>query len=367
MSPTIFRYVAKSYLLTFLSILGALLVVFLVIDFVDRARNYYGDDWLKDVSELYFYRAIAALQQLGPAALLLAGAATMSTIQKRGELTALESLGYGWHAHLMPIGLCSLLVACGLVVVDEYAVAPAAQKADEISAHHFHRWGEWLTYYQPRQWFRRGDRVFYLRGGAAEEGFEDATILRFGKGFTLAQRLDASRMTFVEGTRWRLDGVADRTFISDTESRLETHLTQEYDLGAPWNAFRIRKGKPEHMRVAQIADQIEARREVGLPASQFVLGLHNRFAYPLAGVPAALLAVALALRPGRKSTLTLAIFEGLLIAAGLWGLMVVMKTLTLSDRMPPIAAAWLPAVVLAVAAGAVWSHRERGKWTKAHR
>lgn len=364
MSRTVFRYVLRTYLWFFVMILGALLAIFLVIDFVDRAKSYTGPSWATDVAILYAYKAVVATQQLGPGALLLAAAATMSAIRARGELTALESLGFGWKAHLMPVGVAALALAAGLVVFDEYAVVKAGPRVDEITTLRFHRWGDWRFYFQPKQWFRRGDRIFFLRNGGPDEGFTDATILRFSPDFRLVERIDAGRMVNLHDQVWRLENVVDRTFVSDSDSRVKTLASGEYDLGAAKDAFRIRKGRPEQMRLRDLREQIEARAEVGLPTSQFLLALHNRFAYPLAGVPAALLAVALALRPGRKSTLTMAIFEGLLIAAALWGIMVICKTLVLADRMRPDVAAWLPVLVLAAAAGAAWSHRERGKWKR---
>lgn len=364
MSRTIFRYVLRTYLGLFVAILGALLTIFLVIDFVDRAKAYTGPSWVSDVAVLYGYKAIVATQQLGPAALLLAAAATMSAIRGRGELTALESLGFGWKAHLFPVGLAALVLAGGLVVFDEFAVVKAGPQVDQITAQRFHRWGDWRFYFQPKQWFRRGDRIFYLRNGGPDQGFTEATILRFSKDFQLRERIDADRMVFLHDGVWRLEGVVDRSFVDESRSAVKKVASAEYDLGAPKEAFRIRKGRPEQMRLPALREQIAARAEVGLPTSQFILALHNRFAYPLAGVPAALLAVALALRPGRKMTLTMAIFEGLLIAAGLWGMMVVSKTLVLANRMTPGIAAWLPVVVLAIAAAAAWSNRERGKWRK---
>jgi lipopolysaccharide export system permease protein len=162
--------------------------------------------------------------------------------------------------------------------------------------------------------------------------------------------------------------VRERRFYDEASSTLTALESAEYDLGVTRDAFRIRKGRPEQMRVSELAEQVEARREVGLPTSQFALALHNRFAYPLAGVPAALLAVGLALRPGRRASLTSAIFQGLLIATALWGLMVVAKTLVISDRLPAGVAGWLPLGVLVIAAGWVWVSRERGpRWWKAVR
>jgi lipopolysaccharide export system permease protein len=360
-SATIFRYVLRSYLGYFAAILLVLLAVFLVIDFVDRAKLYTGPSWVKDVLILYGYKAVVAVQQLGPAALLLAGGVTISALRKRGEVTALESLGFGWFAHFAPIGMAAVLLSAGLIAFDEWAVVRAGPRVDEITAKRFHRWGDWRFYFQPKQWFRIGDRIFYLRAGGPDEGFVDVTVLRFTPTFGLAQRIDAASMVHQSGTHWRLDGAVERRFHEDGTSTLTDLKSAVFDLGAGKHALRIRKGRPEQMRVPQLREQVEARAEVGLSSSQFSLALHNRFAYPLAGVPAALLGVGLGLRPGRRASLTLAISQGLLIAASLWGLMVVSRTLALSDRLPPRVAAWLPAAVLVLVASAVWYLRESSR------
>ncbi|HYX92411.1 MAG TPA: LptF/LptG family permease [Myxococcaceae bacterium] len=362
MSGTIFRYVLRTYLGYFAIVLFVLMAVFLVIDFVDSAKAYTGPAWVKDVLVLYGCKAVVAVQQLGPAALLLAGGGAVSALHKRGELTALEALGFGWLAHFAPIGLAALVLSGGLIAFDEYAVVKAGPRVDQITAQRFHRWGDWRFYFQPKQWFRIGDRIFYLRAGGPDEGFRDVTVLRFTPSFGLVQRIDAVSMVHQWGTRWRLDGVVERRFSEEGTSTLTQLGSAVYDLGAEKGALRIRKGRPEQMRLAELREQVEARAEVGLPSNQFSLALHNRFAYPLASVPAALLAVGLALRPGRRASLTVAIAEGLLIAAALWGLMVVSRTLVLSDRISPQVAAWLPVAVLVIAASVVWFHRETSRW-----
>jgi lipopolysaccharide export system permease protein len=122
----------------------------------------------------------------------------------------------------------------------------------------------------------------------------------------------------------------------------------------------VKVGRPEQMRLSELNEQIRTRTEVGLPTRQFSLGYHNRFAYPFAGLPAALLAVGLALRPNRKGNLTTAMVEGLIVAVTLWGLMVVCRTLVLAERLSPAIAAWAPFVVLAVAAALLWHRLQSG-------
>lgn len=355
---TLFFYVMRTYLKSVVGILAAVLTVFLVVDFVDRARSYTGEGWVWGVLELYANKALVSTQQLGPAALLLAAGVSVSALRKRGEVTALRALTFGPGALYVPIGLCAMAVCLGLISFDEQVVVRASRRVDEITTQRFNRWGDWRLYYTPKQWFRRGEHVFFLRAGSAEEGFRDVAILTLTPSFKLARRMDAEAMYPVQGTRWRLTGIVERTFSPDGRTQVQSKEEGEYDLGVPSNSFRIRPGRPEQMRSAELREQIVARAELGLASLQYQLTLYNRFAYPMAGFPAALLAVGLALRPNRRGNLTAAIVEGLLIAVAMWGLMVVCRTLVMTERLSPGVAAWLPTVVLSLAAGMLWMRRE---------
>lgn len=358
MRGILFREVCYRFLVSFVGIFLTVLAIFLVADFVDRAKAYTGPNWVVDVSVLYAHKAVVATQQLAPAALLLAAGVTVSTLRKRGEVTALQSLGFGPSTLFLPILLCASVIAAGLIVFDERVVVRSSRQVDEITVKRFNRWGDWRFYFTPKQWFRRGDTIFHLRGGDVESGFTDVTVLTLSRDFRLERRIDAARMTFLEGTRWRLTDVQERAFPADGTVRVRAEAEATYDLAVEGQAFRIRAGRPEQMPIAQLREQIAARAEVGLVTRQFELALHNRFAYPLAGIPAALLAVGLALRPNRKGHLTLAMVEGLFIAMGLYGLMVVFKTLVTSERVAPALAGWLPTTVLLAGALALWLRRE---------
>jgi lipopolysaccharide export system permease protein len=245
-----------------------------------------------------------------------------------------------------------------LIGFDEGLVVKASQRIDQISTQRFNRWGDWSLYFLPQKWFRRGDRVFYLREGHADRGFEDVTILKLTPDFRLAERLDAQRMVSAGGTRWILSGVAARTFSGPKKTDLKVFEREEYDFGATAQDFRIAPGRPEQMKLRELQEQVRARHLLGLPSNQYALAIHNRFAYPLAALPATLLTVGLALRPGRKGHVTAALLEGLLIATSLWGMMVVFRTLALAERLAPVAAAWAPFAILASLATLLWLRHE---------
>jgi lipopolysaccharide export system permease protein len=349
MRGILLRHLLRRYLVLVGAVLAGVLVVFLVADFVDRARAYTGPNWVADVAELYGWKALVAAHQLAPAALLLAAAMLVSLLRRRGELTAILALGFGRRVLFLPVAGVSLAAALTLGLLDEFVVGHASRRVDEITALRFHRWGDWRSFYERKQWFRHEDRILHLESGDVESGFHGVTVLRLTPDFDLAERVDAQSMEHAGGTRWRLLGVTRRTFDRRGALRLTQVAEETVDLGITRVLLGIRPGRPEQMRLPVLRQQIRARREVGLSDRLFVLALGNRFAYPLAGVPAALLAVALAIRPGRGGSLTGALVEGLAVTMGLWGLTVVARAMVTAGRMAPLLAAALPILLLTLA------------------
>ena len=358
MSRTVFFYVCRTYLALVGGILGGLLAVFLVADFVDRAKWYSGPNWVADVAVLYGYKALQAIHQLAPAALLLGAGTALSLVRKRGELTALSSLSFGPVSFYAPIAAVAIICSGLLVPFDEAVVANAGAKIDQISSQRFNRWGDWTLFFLPQKWFRRDDWIFYLREGNPDRGFEDVTLLKLTPDFRLAERWDAQRMVSAGGTRWTLFGVVSRRFVGSQAMTLEMADKAELDFDATAQDFRIVPGRPEQMKLSELAEQVRTRHLVGLPTGQFALAIHNRFAYPLAAVPAAILTAGLALRRGRKGHVTAALLEGLLITVVLWGMMVICRTLAVAERLAPATAAWAPVAVLSLAAGMLWLRHE---------
>jgi len=358
MSRTLFRAVALAYLRHWAAIFVAVLAIYLVADFVDRAKSYTGPHWMVNALVLYGYKALVTARQLAPASLLIGAGAAVSSLRRTGEVTAMRSLTLGPWALYAPIGAVALVISLALVAFDEVWVVKAGQRVDEITLQRFGGWGDWRFYNTPKQWFRTGDRIIHLRGGGSQEGYNEVTLLRMTPEFRLEQRIDARLMRFAGGTRWRLVDAVERTFDQRGGTALRRLPELVVDLGVDGEAFIIRQGRPEQMRIPELEEQIGNREAVGLPVAQYVLALHNRFAYPLAGLPAALLAVGLALRPGRKGHLTVALVEGLTVVMVLWGMMVIARALVVGERIGAGVAAWLPVIVLVVSASGLWLRRE---------
>jgi lipopolysaccharide export system permease protein len=360
-SRTLLLYVVRLYLRFVLGIGSTVVAIYLVTDFVDRARDYQGPHWIRDAAELYAFKSLVIGHQLAPAVLLLSAAATVTTLRKRGELTAIQALAFGPRALYVPIGGAALGAALLLVVFDETVVVHAVKRSEQLTAERFHRWGEWRLHFTPKRWFRHDDRIFYLRSGDAETGFENVTIFSFDSDFRLRERLDAQRMDALPGKAWRLQGVVERSFAPDGSTRVRRVAEGNYPLGVARSAFRVQLGRPEQMHARQLLQQIHTRSQAGLATRPFELVLHNRFAYPLMALPAALLALGLVSRLGWRGQLSAALVQGMGLTLLVWAMLVLGRAMVQAERLSPATAAWGPSVLLGIFAFYLWTRRE-GVW-----
>ena len=342
----LFRHIAARALVAFVGSLGGVVALFLVVDFAENASLFRVEGWLVPAIELYANRAALVVWQIAPAAMLLAAAITASGLRKTREYTAMRALGLGPWRVALPIAAVALAIGVGLAGFGDRLVVGAANRADRILAEKFGQKNVLASLAGERkQWFRGKDgrRIFDLRSGGEGDTYERVTILELTPEFRLARRIDAARMApAAEPGTWRLEGVEERSFDGDGAMELARHDAHVYAFDEDPASFQVRPGRPSQLGRSELREQVEARRRVGLPTEDFALEWYRRFSYPLAGLPAGLVAMALALRRERKGHLTAALMEAIGVSFVFWAIEGVAVSLGHSGRLTPGLAAWLP-------------------------
>ncbi|HTP29182.1 MAG TPA: LptF/LptG family permease [Anaeromyxobacteraceae bacterium] len=340
---TLFFHIARRALNAFLGSLLAVIGLYLVVDFAENASVFRGEHWLRSVLALYAYRGAVVAYQTAPAAMLLAAAIVASDLRRSFEYTAMRSLGLGPWRVALPVLAVAAAVAMCLAGFGDAIVVTANARADRIMAARFHRGGPGRDS-ERKRWFRGRDgrRIYHLRGGG-ESGFERVTILDVTRAFRLSRRIDAERMEpAATAGAWVLYDVAERVFRPDGSAVATFFPRRTYRFDEEPGAFAVRPGEPAQMRRAVLGQQIALRRRLGLPVSDFTLEWHNKLSYPLAGIPAGLVALSLALRRERKGHLTASLMEAVAVSLAFWGVQGIFWSLGLAGRIPPSAAAWAP-------------------------
>ena len=357
----------------FFATLGGVVLIYLVIDFADRAHTYTGRAWGRAAAELYLNKAAVVAYQLAPAALIIAAALVITLLSRRGELTALFALGVRPLRLAVPIAGFAAVLGVLLFVLGEKVVVGADARAEEIQVKRFNRWGDWATYHAGSSWVRgKAGRIFHL-GPERRGGWEPATVLEIASPFRLSRRIDARRIEPVAGEAvcdpgaprgcpWRLlDAVETRYELQGgpggTISERCLKVLEERFPETPAD-LQLRSGRPRQLRWEQLREQVRRREKAGQRAREYEVALAERLASPLQLIPAALAAVGLTLllqRPRRRLPLAGAVALGLGLSMVLWAASVIAHAVSVSGGIGPWVAAGIPGLVSIGIAAAAFS------------
>ncbi len=365
----------------FAATLGGVVLLYLVIDFADRAHSFTGRAWGKAAAELYLYKGAVVAYELAPAALIIASALLVTQLSRRGELTGLFALGVPPLRLAVPVAAFSAALGFGLFWLGEKVVVRADARAEEIQVKRFNRWGDWSSYHSVSSWLRgRHNRIYHL-GTPHDGGWEPATVLEIAPPFRLARRIEARRLEPVAGAagpavdgqppqagrsdnRWRLYDAVETKYALSTEpgGAIEERRADLMEESFPESAadLELSSGRPRQLPWRQLREQMRRREQVGRRAREYELALAERVALPLQVIPAALAAVGLTLRlqrqrPRRRMPLAGAVAVGIALTMVLWAVSVVAHAISSTGTLPPWLAADMPSMASSlVAVVAFW-------------
>lgn len=353
----VLRYVTRHFLVAFTLSLAGMCALFLIIDFADRAKFYGGRGWVTAVLELYACKLAVVAYQLAPAACALGGAVSVSALRRTGEATALASLGRGPSVYALPFTLLGLAVGLTMLVLEDPVVVRANFRAEEITALRFQRWVDWSSYQSNRRWFHGANGRVYFLGRLDGEGFASVAIYDLDAAFRVRRRLDAAKVVPAGEGEWRLTDTVLREFPEGAPMR-ETRAAERVERFAEdLQSFRVKTGRPSHVRRRELPGQAALRRKLGLPSLEWELAWYERLAQPFAGAPAAILGAMLALRPRRVGHLSMALGEGFVVTLGLWLSGVLARALVMAGHLAPFAGGVAALVVTSLVAA--WVVRAR--------
>ncbi len=352
------RLILSMLLRLFSATLGGVVLIYLVIDFADRAHGYRGRAWGKAVLELYANKAAVVGYQLAPAALIIAVALLVTSLARRGELTAIFAVGVSPARIAAPVAFFAAVLGAAMFLLGEKVVVRADARVEEITVKRFNRWGDWATYHVGSFWVRgRGGRIFHI-GGQSGNGFDLVTVLEIGdprsadRDFRLSRRILAARMEPGPDGRWMLLDATETRYSLTAQPGgeiTERHLAVLIeDFSETPKDFELRSGRPRQLPWRQLREQTERREAAGQSSREYALAIAERAAQPLQAVPAALAAFSLTLSTARRRKRMPpagAVALGIALSLLLWAVSVVAHAVSLSGALDPWIAGTVPSLV----------------------
>ncbi len=343
------RYMLREFLKMAAACTLGFLALFVVIDFVERA-----DDFLRhhatiaEMARYYLYLAPSIFVMISPVGVLLAVLITVSLRARANEFTALFSGGISLLRACAPI-----LAGCAAVSVlalgaSEMLVPRANRSAREIARLRMRPEKVAAQFSLNRYWVRAGDGILSAQVVDASRGeLHGFQYLELDRDFRLVRRIDARLATAGQGGLWKLRDGKERSFSAPANP--SSFVEREFSLPGTIQAFLDGETPPEEMTYAQLSGYIADSRARGYDVRRYEVDLNAKVSYPLLNVVISTIAIPLSLFAPRKGGVWRSIGTGLLIGFFCWVALSASLSLGRKGILPPVAAAWLPDVVIGAA------------------
>jgi lipopolysaccharide export system permease protein len=273
-------------------------------------------------------------------------------LERHNETTAFKAAGISLSRVALPLLLLGLATGVGLFFLDDYVTQRAErskQKLDDV-----------IKGRKVARSYRATDRPFvFLPDGRTLVNFlefdpDTSTLVRpsvyvFDNRFNLRTRFMARRASY-RGGRWIAEDAWSRTFMADAMPEFIRHKApMELPLPVPPEYFGREYRRPQQMSFGELRGYIATLRAAGYRVDRLTVQLHQKLAYPLGVALLAWLALPFAFRAGRRGAVG-GIALALVLGMAYFGLTAFITRIGEASLVPPVLAAWTPAVVFGLLA-----------------
>ena len=319
----IYRYLMAALLRGFLLVSGALLALFGLFEFMDRANDVGDANYtLADALLVTAMVMPARLADLSPFITLIGAVYGLGTFVRSHELLAMRAAGLTPLRLAVVTGISSLLFLLTFGVV-EIAARPMSQQANLYYMAETSRDGTLFS--ESGIWVQHGNTYVHIESlerGGAPTGIH---VYNFGGDDELDVYTRAENATIRSESSWQLRNVLE-TFYPDLEPEAEPDSPRirrtEYqtrDWAPPWRQTTVFFEMPlESLSLLQIFRHMLVLQEEDAATGAYALEFWRRCMVPLSGIVFTLFAAPFVIGVGPRSSMGGAVTLGLANALGIF-------------------------------------------------
>ena len=344
--------------------LAVIAALVMLIDFVEISRGLGSDTDLSGlrILGLMLLKSPAVIVQLLPFVFLFGTLGAFVGLNRRSELVAMRAAGVSAWRFVLPAAGAALVLGILTVTV----IGPIAASGDGLFQRERQRISGSIVSGNEQEaiWLREGDGPRQMVIRAARQDRANARLLdttffiyvtspEGRREFT--ERIDAASASLSAG-RWRLiDAVGAQTgqrAVRYATLDLPSNLADE-------EAFE-RFARPQSTPFWSLPGQIQRIEDAGFSSTAYRLRLQTLLSTPLAFAAMTILAAAFSLRLMRLGDLARMAVAAVVLGFAFFFLNQFSAAMGSAEVVPPFVAAWLPAILTALAAFTLLFYTEDG-------
>ncbi len=364
---TLYLYMARKFLWTFLSVFGVFLALAMLLDVVEQIRRFESDAIrFSDILQLAMLNMPESLYGILPLIMVLATLWLFLGLARTSELVVIRAAGRSAVKNLIaPVIVAFLLGIIAVAVLNP--IVASTKRQYEIVANQF-RSGQQSTFSITDEglWLRQGSatgQTVIRAEGANLNGtqLQKVTFIGFRPDGTPAVRYEAATANLIPGF-WELAAVKSWPLVNSTNPERDSELLETLRLPTELTPDKIRDsfGNPNVISVWDLPEFIDNLERAGFSALRHRVWLNMELSLPLMFVAMVMIGSGFTMRHTRFGRTGTMVLGAILLGFSLFFVRDFTQILGENGQIPVALAAWSPPIAAIFLALAILLHFEDG-------
>lgn len=353
------RYLRREIYVSIAMVFAMLTMLFALLDLINELNSMGRGDYKLGYVLLFVTLTIPGhIYELFPVAVLIGTIFAMVQMAANSELTVYRSSGVS----LKQMIIAQLKIGAPLVVLcflcGEFVAPPSERLAQQtklraqnlqISAKEF-RSGVWV----------KDERSFVnVKGMLPDTSLMGVNIYEYDDNYHLRSIISAEHASYLDGQRWKLEGVRQTSFdkltaTTDNKPNTEWHSTLNPDI------LSVLLVVPEQMSAWHLRQYTEHLRDNHQKTARYEIAMWNKLVYPFAVLVMMLLALPFSAYQRRSGGISGKIFMGIILGLSFHFIGRLFANVgALNDWSPLLSATAMSWLFLVLAMGMLWRTEKR--------
>ena len=348
------RYIGKSVFFAILAVLGVILGLALMFDFIDELGDMSGDYGVPQAVRYVLLSVPQRAYELLPMAALIGCLIGLGTLASSSELTVMRAAGVSLGRMVWAVMRPLLVLMLVGLLIGEY-LAPWTERLAETGRSLAHASGGAQTT-RHGLWHRQGGEFVHINSVQPGGMLFGVTRYQFDGERRLLTASFAKHARYVD-SHWVLEDVTTTHLLGD-HSEVQTAPSELWDIELTPELISVVAASPESLSISGMWRYIHYLADQELNNSRYWLAFWGKVLQPLVTAALVLLAISFIFGPLRSVTLGQRVFTGVLVGFVFHIAQDMLGPASLVFGFPPLLAVLLPSGICAVAG--LWLLRRAG-------
>jgi lipopolysaccharide export system permease protein len=353
------RYLAREIYFSIALVFVALLMLFALLDLINELNSMGKGDY--NLAYVLLFVALTVpghVYELFPVAVLIGTIFAMVQMAASSELTVYRSSGVTLKQMvraLLRIGAPMVLLC---FIMGEFVAPPSERMAQQLRLKAQNAQVS-LKEFRSGVWVKDERSFINVKSVLPDTSLLDVSIYRFDERYRLHSIIAAEHAEFLEGSRWRLDGIRETRFeggrvVADNRANAEWVTSLNPDI------LSVLLVVPEQMSAWHLFQYTTHLRDNHQKTARYEIAMWNKLVYPFAVLVMMLLALPFSAYQRRQGGVSSKIFVGIVLGLSFHFVGRLFANMgALNDWSPVLSATAMSWMFLALAMWMLWRTERR--------